>query len=184
MKLCRGCDTVKPLTDYYMHKHLGTPRSQCKSCLNLINSNRAKKSGATWPSRLNKVRVIKPAPKPEEDTHLLYQVHQKLTRIRKRVGDVKSCTLVAMEVYSRLKEINLCCELTGLPMRIAQGGGLNHASWDTWTIDRIDPNKGYTTDNCRHVLFCVNSFKGVTTDDTMYMVAHALLTRRPPCGSV
>lgn len=46
-------------------------------------------------------------------------------------------------------------------------------------MDRIDSSKGYTQDNCRFILFAVNSFKGVGTDALMLEIAQALLERRP-----
>lgn len=43
------------------------------------------------------------------------------------------------------------------------------------SIDRIDPNKGYTKDNCRLIISCVNAFKSTMTDKQMKNVAKALL---------
>jgi hypothetical protein len=72
------------------------------------------------------------------------------------------------------------CSLTGLPfINRAQGpagksGGVAYSP----SIDRINPLKGYTQDNCRWVLFAVNSLKGTMTDAEMYHIAAALLAKR------
>lgn len=68
------------------------------------------------------------------------------------------------------------CELTGLSFVL---GG----KWETlrtfWpTIDKITPARGYTQDNCRFVLWAVNTFKGQDTDAVIYSIAEALLSHR------
>ena len=73
------------------------------------------------------------------------------------------------------------CVLTGLPFHVSyleeagKSGGRPYSP----SIDRINPLKGYTQDNCRWVLFAVNSFKGTMTDQEMLTIARALITRAP-----
>lgn len=68
------------------------------------------------------------------------------------------------------------CELTGLPFALASGrSGPQPRSP---SIDRIEPRRGYTPDNCRFVLACVNSFKHEGTTEDMYVVAEALILHR------
>lgn len=68
------------------------------------------------------------------------------------------------------------CELTGIPFA-PQGNGPGPQPLSP-SIDRIDQRKGYTPDNCRFVLWAVNALHGVGSDETMYAVAAALITRR------
>lgn len=69
------------------------------------------------------------------------------------------------------------CELTGIefapPLDRRRG---NRFLWPS--IDRIDTDRGYTQDNCRFVLMCVNIFKHDGTDEDMFMVAEALVRNR------
>ena len=44
-----------------------------------------------------------------------------------------------------------------------------------YSIDRIDPKSGYTKDNCRIILFCVNAFKGTMTDEQMISIAQDIV---------
>jgi hypothetical protein len=59
------------------------------------------------------------------------------------------CTLTTTWVEDR-KRAGVC-ELSGLPFTQGSGRDPFLAS-----IDRIDNAKGYTPDNCRMVLFCLN----------------------------
>ena len=45
------------------------------------------------------------------------------------------------------------------------------------SIDRIDPKKGYTPDNSRFILACVNSFKHEGTDLDMYLIAKVIVEK-------
>ena len=73
------------------------------------------------------------------------------------------------------------CELTAIPFhtRLQERGGKPGGRPYSPSIDRINPLKGYTQDNCRWVLFAVNSFKGTMTDQEMLTIARALITRAP-----
>jgi hypothetical protein len=69
------------------------------------------------------------------------------------------------------------CEMTGLKFEIAQKGH-KRSIWSP-SIDRIAPTKGYTQDNCRFVLFGINSFKHAGTDEDIYRIAEALMANKP-----
>lgn len=42
------------------------------------------------------------------------------------------------------------------------------------SIDRVDPQGGYTQDNCRFILWAVNRFKANSSDEVMYRLARAI----------
>lgn len=62
------------------------------------------------------------------------------------------------------------CAITGMAFVMASTAN----PWSL-SIDRIDPRLGYTEDNCRFVLMCVNAFKNTMTDKQMKTVARAIL---------
>lgn len=72
------------------------------------------------------------------------------------------------------------CSLTDIPFIISSQGPAGKPGGRPYSpsIDRINPLKGYTQDNCRWVLFAVNSFKGIMSDPEMYHIAEALLRNR------
>lgn len=64
------------------------------------------------------------------------------------------------------------CELTGADFDLCVGGKPTAFSV---SLDRIDPNRGYTQDNCRFILWSVNRFKSNYDDATIMRVARLLV---------
>lgn len=103
--------------------------------------------------------------------HTKYPYAQIISHIRER-SKTKGleCTINCAWAH---KTYTGYCSITGLQfIRIRGHGNVNayHPS-----VDRIDPNKGYTPDNCRWVLFAINCFKNKFSDDDMYYIANAML---------
>lgn len=68
------------------------------------------------------------------------------------------------------------CELTGLEFsREALPSSMANAMAPS--IDRIDSNKGYTPNNCRLVLWCVNRALGVEGEYFLYKWAKAFVNQ-------
>ena len=65
------------------------------------------------------------------------------------------------------------CELTGLPFDL-EARGRNAMSP---SIDQIRAGKGYTPNNTRFVLWAINAAKGSDSDETLYRIAEALISR-------
>lgn len=67
------------------------------------------------------------------------------------------------------------CELTGIPFVL----GSNTRTLYSPSLDQIKPGAGYTTDNCRFILWCINAMKDTGTDEDVYRVAQAIVDSRP-----
>lgn len=65
------------------------------------------------------------------------------------------------------------CAISGIPFVIAVG----KPSPFSPSIDRIDQTRGYTTDNCRIVLWAVNRFRGEDSDEVLLHIAEAIYRR-------
>ncbi len=79
----------------------------------------------------------------------------------------------------RLKDIEGMCEATGIPMVRPQESGKGRDSmWDSPSVDRIIPSRGYVRDNCRFVIWAFNQAKGSMSDDKLAEVAREFLRKR------
>lgn len=67
------------------------------------------------------------------------------------------------------------CAMTGIEFVVDMSGATGPKPLSA-TIDRINANAGYTPDNCRFVLSCVNNFRGTLGDAEMLRVAAAIVT--------
>ncbi len=65
------------------------------------------------------------------------------------------------------------CALTGISFK----NDGNRSPYSV-SLDRIDNQKGYLKNNCRFVLFGINTFKGSGTDNDMYLIANQLLENK------
>lgn len=66
------------------------------------------------------------------------------------------------------------CEVTGLPFSWKSGNKVN--PWGP-SIDKIDPNKGYTLNNSRLVVWIYNTAKNCFTDSDVSLLANALVQK-------
>ena len=73
------------------------------------------------------------------------------------------------------KRIKQGCALTGRPFDLKLNGKKEGPNPLGYSIDRIDPKAGYTKDNCRMILYCVNMFKGTMTDEQMISIARDIV---------
>jgi hypothetical protein len=69
------------------------------------------------------------------------------------------------------------CAVTGIPFDLKNGRGPGKHNRYAPTIDRIDPSKGYTADNCQLVIYQYNVAKGRWEHDDVMTMARALVHR-------
>ena len=69
------------------------------------------------------------------------------------------------------------CEVTGLKFDLTIGTGKRRGRRNPYgpSIDRIDPDGGYTWDNCQVVLWMLNAAKGSWSMDDLMKMAEALI---------
>jgi hypothetical protein len=73
------------------------------------------------------------------------------------------------------------CEVSGLPFDLGSPTGLGKSAGPmpmAPSIDRIDQSKGYTTENSRMILNCLNAFKNVMTDAQMFDIMRITLANQ------
>ena len=72
------------------------------------------------------------------------------------------------------------CELSGLPFELAGKNSLR-AFWPS--IDRRDPQLGYTQSNCRFVLMALNVWKHDRSDEILLAIAQGIVKTLAPSSA-
>lgn len=65
------------------------------------------------------------------------------------------------------------CQMTGIPFNLDGG-----RTWDSPSIDRLDTSKGYTPENTRVVLYCINVMANTWGENKIVEIAEAIMARR------
>jgi len=91
----------------------------------------------------------------------------RAARTRSRKSGIE-CTLSFDWAVDRLDDGY--CEVTGVKFKV--GSGPREAN--SPSIDRIDPSKGYTEENCRMVIWMYNAAKSEYTDEAVWEMATSL----------
>lgn len=160
VRTCKECKIEKPLLEFYKDS-AGKEgrRSQCKACCRLGQKEQRSLT------KEERAKAHKQWQKHNRGATLLY-----MARFRaKRKGLEFSMT--REDIDSKLKQG--FCELTGIPFNLK-----GEKAWDSPSVDRIDSSKGYTKDNVRVVLFCVNVMANVWGSDKIVEIANAIMKRR------
>lgn len=72
--------------------------------------------------------------------------------------------------------VNLKCEATGLPLSLEKDSRYYQSPYVA-SLDRIDPKKGYTKDNCQIVSVIYNKAKGDSPAANVLLMAQCLLEK-------
>ena len=163
-KTCSECGTSKPLSEFYKHQTSADRyRPRCKICCRKA------------------VRKRYEAPEIKEQaakTHAIYRTKKRakvlcnLARFRAKEKGI------AYELHSHEQEIQEIidqgtCQLTGIPFNL-EGG----KTWDSPSLDRIDNSLGYTRENTRAVLYCVNIMANLWGPNKILEIAKAIQGQR------
>lgn len=160
LKLCIDCLEEKPIGQFHRKRSATDGHTPyCKECGN--------SRSAAWQQK-NKNRVSM--------TRLEWRRRSPRTTLNINLRDaLKRCPTENPATLDDLMEIwdrqEGKCAASGLPMTWAQGG-LKPTSI---TLDRIDPEKGYSASNLRLLCYAVNSFKGRMCDAEMLAMAKAIV---------
>jgi len=153
-KACTKCGEVKSVNDFYKG------RADCKECVK------------SW--RRRRYLITKNYYDTEDGW-----INQMLANKRLYC---KNHTLPydLLNTWLKDKLCSGCCEATGISFDVNKGGRSPFGP----SIDRIDPNGGYTMDNCRVVVNCYNLAKSNWSDDDVFRMAQAVVSKRERRNSV
>jgi len=161
VRTCKECKIEKPFSEFYedLESKEGR-RLQCKEC--------CKRWQKEWRDQQPKEELSK--------SHKKWRLNNRasalltLARFRAKQKGLE-CTLALKDIDAKIK--HGFCELTGIRFNLKNG-----KTWDSPSIDRIDSAKGYTKDNVRVVLYCVNVMANVWGSDKIVEIAKAIVERR------
>lgn len=156
MRTCKECGAEKPITSFARRGRGPYPESRLRTCN---------------PCRYEKRK---------EARKVAGSVARNSDRIRNWCRGIRY----------RAKRLGLPCDLTPDMLRgflIAQDNrcavsliefgdiGEGSPGWNSPSVDRLNPAFGYVRGNIRIVLYSVNAFRGCASDETMVMVARAIV---------
>jgi hypothetical protein len=183
-KVCRLCNEDLPLTSFTKHKATRDGlRHECRACRKKQEqeykkdpfvaasiSERKKKYDEANKESIQRYRQVKykaDANTPKGRAYSLFKHAERRARDNDLPFDL------TLE-YVNEKLFNGVCEVTGIPFvfdyasskfTIDDGGNLRNPF--TASIDKIDPTKGYTKDNCQFVVYMYNTCKNSFSDETV-----------------
>lgn len=179
-KKCPKCQTVKPLTEYHQGNASRWGKhgiaSRCKECASNDNRqyrrshqdrleeyNKKYRERAEIAARRFATRTKRSAnsPKYVMQITLRHGLNRKPTEFPATIHDL----------MQKFEAQNGCCAVTGIKLTWAQGKVLATSI----SLDRIDPNGGYSSGNIRLVCQAVNAFRGRMSDDEMLVFAKAIV---------
>jgi hypothetical protein len=117
-----------------------------------------------------------PPPLPIND-HFGYRGPQRIletSRTRARLRGLEH-TLTLASIEAMADRSRGYCELTGIPF--SDNGGKGGASPWQASLDRKEPAKGYTPENCRLVCYAVNLALNEWGEDVLMIIARALVEK-------
>ena len=162
---CAGCGIVKPLSEFYKNQPSigGGYRTKCKACCRAKSSDWRSRPGA-------KARV--------SASHVAYRRKNRartlcfLAKYRAALKGLEYSLDEHREELQRVIDAGVC-QVTGLPLNLDGG-----KTWDSPSLDRIDPTKGYTRENVRIVLYSVNVMANLWGENKILEIARAIQSIR------
>lgn len=177
-KRCSKCGVEKPRTEFSRDRQKKDGlRYECKPCdsrrsaqHHRSNRERRIQYQRKW-YVANKKRIAEQRATPEYRARTLF--HDARRRAKKAGLPI---TIDADWILERLDRG--CCEASNLPFSF-DSSGFKHQNPLSPTVDRIDPDRGYTKDNSQVVVCMLNLAKGSWGFGAVVALAHALVRRFP-----
>lgn len=150
----------KPSNEFYVYTETGLPRPTCKECCRAAEKER--KSNAPPAERTKAYRSWR---RKRRANALL-----NVARHRAKTKGLE-CT-VTVESLQPVIDAGVC-QLTGIPFNLDDG-----KTWDSPSLDRKNNSVGYTPENTRVVLYCVNVMANVWGPEKILDIADAIRAER------
>ena len=185
MKRCRVCEQDLPLSAYTKHKATRDGlRHECRDCRSRVTKEYRSKSDVkenaaktTLAYRQNNKESISEYRKKKyiekDSTTIIGRAYTLFTHARGRASQKGLEFDLDREWIEGILEDGVC-QVTGIPFVIDTNDcefvverDVHTRSPFTPSIDKIDPTKGYTKDNCQIVVYMYNTCKNTFSDEAV-----------------
>lgn len=162
MPTCVKCKEDKPPEAFRKY------RKRCKACNNAIEVQRKREKWkndeycqkqALWAKKYRRT--------------LSGWASGKITQLKKKCKD-KGLTFDISREWLMNKFAANKCEWSGIEFNLENMDLLP-------SVDRLDPTKGYTEDNCRVILHCLNAFKGQMPTEECEKIMAIVMEAKSAC---
>jgi hypothetical protein len=159
--ICVVCETVKPLSGFYKSTAWKDGyRRTCKICFGVAERTRK----ALIPAE-TKAAQFK-AYRREKRAKVLLALAKHRAKLRGLPFSLSETPIQTIIDAGY-------CQLTGIPFNLDNG-----KTWDSPSIDRINSVKGYTPDNVRVILYCINVMANTWGENKIIEISNALMATR------
>lgn len=160
-KRCYKCKEWKSFENFSINKHVyGGYSKLCKDC---FSKEPSVKKG--YKQKASKLKL-------DLETYLKYRIGniRGSIKTKKRDTEVTISGTDLIDIYNNQKGK---CYYSGIDIIHSPG---THA-YNSISVDRLDPNKGYTKDNIVLCAFALNSFKGGLTEEEFKIFLKAIISK-------
>jgi hypothetical protein len=179
-KLCRTCNTEKPLVNFYPHKsYRDGKHPSCSDCVKTYNRELYAKNAEYKEKRKARSQNLTDEQKQDrlDRSRKFYASHRgrALTLINgaKRNAQRKNIKFDLPFEFIYEKLISGTCEITDIPFDFSRPSSTIKNPYSP-SLDRIDPKKGYTMDNVRVVIWQFNMMKGEISDKELVQLCNLI----------
>lgn len=182
MKKCSKCGMQKPAAMFGPERRSADKlRYSCKECDRKIRKeyhakNREKRNAKARELRAKNPEIDRQYQRRYRDKFVWRRIMQHARKRAAKFGWKFDLDRNLKEFKHRVSQMT--CELTGVTLVTGAGAGSQGKRlWNTASLDRIDPRKGYTIKNVRIVCWAVNCAMGTWGKDVLIDISRRLLER-------
>lgn len=180
-KQCKTCNEIKPVSEFgvlrktnslnFKAGQLTQYKSDCKICLAIKQKAWRNKNPGYWKKVNNKVHTGKITKYPVEDRLLVSAIRDRIHLAKRNSQKGKQCevTITADEMYQLWKKQKGLCALSGIQMLIER-----NSPW-ALSIDKVNPDKGYTLDNVQWTCLAANRAKSDLSMNDLLLLCNSIL---------
>lgn len=173
MPVCSKCKEEKDISQFRPRSDRpGSHKSECNACASARNK-KWREDRALDPDKMAKYRKDRTDYFNNTVNGAMHRKYRRIMLSIKR-GRGMECTITVTDLVDIFRAQGGKCALSGRPMQFPNGA----QQADAVSVDRLDPNKGYTRDNIRLVTFQANCARGAWSDDQLLDFCNSVIERR------